>query len=983
LTSTPWGRVKLKPGRIALSGFWLLAGIAGQFSARADDQLLEEVLVTGTRLARPDFDSASPIVTVTADVFERTGSATTETTLNRYPQFVPTKTGTSNGFSDGESNLNLRGLGPNRTLTLVQGRRLTPVNGDGEVDVNVIPPALIERAEILTGGASAVYGSDAVAGVVNLPLRREFDGAQLAASGVQTDHGDGQEYDVSLTAGTRFAEGRGSVMGYVAYYDRAQVNQTARSFAPANLLYVGPGNGIAGPGRAYVGVGSGIIEEGIATIDEENLYDSEVFWRLFARYGYPSGTVPQRGNAIGFNTDGTVFTTGNFSPDSVANFRGQGDPVTSNSFTHQYNFAPYVALQMPLTRTSAYTAVNFDLNENLELYADGIYADYTVNSQFAPVPLFDVRMPPTNPFIPQDFRRLLDSRPDPDAPFDFWKRVTVLGPRVIENNYDMHQLAVGVRGRLPGDWVVDAYAQYGASSQWKYLTGNISRSKVEELTFAPDGGVAICGGFDIFGLDSVEPGCAAYVGVNAGISADVRQAIAEVWARGVPLALPAGELRMALGVQYRKEEYEYRADDALRKVLPDGGADISGIALGENIDAEDHNIDMYVEAAIPLLADLPGVQSLETVLGLRRSDYASAGHTETWKAELLYQPVTALRLRGSYQRAVRVPSMNELFQPTTSDIRVFVPGEPCSVNSLERDGPDRQQVEALCIQQGVPAQALPDFFSDRIPTTVSGNPDLAPEVGETLTAGVIVRPGFEQPWLRELQFTIDWYQIEIENSVEYVDAVTAVANCFDRRYNANYAATNYWCTLFGRDPDGNLINGIDTFRNLAITATSGVDFQLGWQIPAGPGGLQVGWYVSWLAEDEFQPNRDSPTERSVGTIGGFGGARPEWKSLMDLRYAWGKLELGAAWQYIASTRDTSRTRFKTEDHVVPNQDYFNLDASYTFDDGWFNGSTVHVGVVNLTDELPPVFPEWVAYNTDPSQYDVLGRRYFVSLALRF
>jgi outer membrane receptor protein involved in Fe transport len=976
--------LNVKPGRIALSGFWLLAGIASQFSARADDQLLEEIVVTGTRLPRPDFDSASPIVTVTAEAFERTGSATTETTLNRYPQFVPTKTSTSNAFSEGESSLNLRGLGAQRTLTLVGGRRLTPVNGDGEVDVNVIPPALIQRAEILTGGGSAVYGSDAIAGVVNLPLRREFDGAELGVSAVQTDHGDGQEYNVSLTAGTRFAEGRGSVMGYVAYYDRAQVYANSRSFYPADLLYVGPGRGVAGPGQAYIGSTSDWIEEGVAWPDQENLYDPEVFWRLFAHYGYPSGTVPQPGNPIGFNTDGTLFTTGNYTPDSVANFRGQADPLTLSSFKYQWNYTPYIALQMPLTRTSAYAAVNFDLNENLELYADGIYADYTVSNVFSPVPLEQVYMPPTNPFIPQDFRRLLDSRPDPDARFPFGKRMTVLGQRLQENNYDMHQLAVGVRGILPGDWVVDGYVQFGASRQWKYQTGGISRSRVEELTFAPDGGVAICGGFDIFGLDSVEPRCAAYVGVNAGISADVRQTVAEVWARGVPLVLPAGELHLALGVQYREDEYKYHVDDALRKLLPDEGTDVIGFGFGQEMDAEERVTDMYVEAAIPLLADLPGVQSLETVLGFRRSEYASAPPVDTWKAELLYQPVTALRLRGSYQRAIRVPSMNELYQPPVSSLAFFFPGEPCSENSAERRGPDRQEVEALCIAQGVPAEALPDFFSDTMPTTASGNPDLLAEVGETLTAGVIVRPGFEQPWLRELQFTVDWYQIEIENSITGVDAVTAVRNCFDPNYNANFSATNYWCTLFGRDPSrGFLIDGIDTVRNFAITATSGVDFQLDWQIPAGPGGLHVGWYVSWLAEDEFQPHGDSPLAQSVGTVGGFGEARPEWKWLMDLRYAWGQLELGAGWQYIDSILDTSRSRFKREDHVVPHQDYFNVDASYTFDDGWFNGSSVHVGVVNLTDASPPVFPGWVFYNTDPSQYDVLGRRYFVSLALRF
>jgi hypothetical protein len=229
--------------------------------------------------------------------------------------------------------------------------------------------------------------------------------------------------------------------------------------------------------------------------------------------------------------------------------------------------------------------------------------------------------------------------------------MTVLGPRVQENNYDMHQLTVGVRALLPGDWVADAYVQYGASRQWKYQTGGISRSRVEELTLAPDGGVAICGGFDIFGIDSVGQRCADYVRVDAGISADVRQTIAEVWARGAPLALPAGELHLALGVQYRENEYKYHVDDALRKLLPDEGTDVIGFGFGQEMDAEDRVTDIYVEAAIPLLADLPGVQSLETVLGFRRSEYASAPPVDTWKAELLYQPVTALRLRGSYQRA--------------------------------------------------------------------------------------------------------------------------------------------------------------------------------------------------------------------------------------------------------------------------------------------------------------------------------------------
>ena len=992
------GGVNVGPIRIALCGFWLtLAGITCQYSARADDgQSLEEIVVTGTRIARPGFDAASPIVAVLAAVFERTASGTAETTLNRYPQFVPGHTGTSNnsgGYSEGQASLNLRGLGENRTLTLVDGRRLVPVNGNGETDLNVIPPALIERVEIVTGGASAVYGSDAVAGVVNFRLRRDFDGVELGGRWGQTDRGDGEEYDISLTAGTGFADGRGSIVGYVGYYDRTQINQPARDFSRAPLFFVGPGNGDTGPGNAYVSDGSAATEEGAAFLGGRNAADSTVFDALFAEYGYPAGTVPQTDNLLlGFNDDGTLFTMGNFEPDSVANFRGQGDPLTSNSFVHRYNSANFVALQMPLKRTSAYASANFDLTDDLELYAEGIYADYTVNTQVAPVPLQDVFMPASNPLIPPDLKRLLDSRPPDrrDEPFAFLKRLTVNGPRLQENNYDMHQLTAGARGRLPGDWDFDVYAQYGASSQWKHQTGNVSRSRVEELTFAPDGGVAICGGFNPFGVGSVLPECADYIAVDAGIDADVRQMIAEFSARGAPIELPAGELRMAIGVQYRKDEYQYRADEALRRNHADGGADIIGFEAATDIDADDHNTDMYVEAAIPLLADRPGVESLETVLGFRHSDYASAGGVDAWKAELLYQPATTVRLRGSYQRAVRVPSIFELFLPGTQGFAFVFRAEPCSADSEPRNpdpliGPNRQQVEALCIAQGVPAELLPDFIEDGIVTTVVGNPDLDPETADTLTTGIVVRPGFESPWFRDLQFTIDWYRIEIEDAVKFINTLTAVDSCFDPTFNPGFAADNYWCTLFGRDSaTGEIVNAVDTNRNLATEKTSGVDFQLDWRLPVGPGELGVGWYVGWVDEYEVQTTSDVPAEQFAGTIGGFAGSYPEWKWLMDLRYAWRDLEVGLAWRYVDSTVDTSRFDiFKTTDVTVPHRNYFDLDAGYTFEDGWFDGLTIRAGVENLTDEQPPIIPNWAAANTDPSQFDVLGRRYFVTLALRF
>ncbi len=986
-----WGW-HVQRARIPLSGICFFIGIACPLAAIAQEQPqpLEEVVVTGTRIARPNLDSASPIVAVQAAEFQRTSSGTAETTLNQYPQFVPAYTGTSNNqgnlnaYSEGRAGLNLRGLGDNRTLTLVDGRRLTPVNANGETDLNVIPPALIESVEVVTGGASAVYGSDAIAGVVNFRLRHQFDGVEFGGRFGQTDRGDGEEYEVSLTGGTAFADGRGSFIGAIGYYDRSQINQTARKFSRAPLFYIGPNEGFTGPENAYIGFGSSFTEEGIAFLSGENHPDPAVQDELFASYGYPVGSVPQ-GQDVGFNTDGTLFTTGSFEPDSVANFRGQGDPLTSNSFFHTYNYNNYVALQMPLTRSSAYASATFALTDELELYATGLHADYTVNTQLAPVPLQSVFMPPTNPFIPADLKMLLDSRVlDPDAPFEFGKRLTVRGPRIHENNYYMNQFVAGVRGGLSGGWDFDAYLQYGTSSQWKYQTGNVSRSRVEELTFASDGGVSICGGFNPFGLGSVSSACADYIGLDAGVDADVQQWIGEATVRGSPVTLPAGALRMAIGVQYRNDEYRYHADDTLRTILGDGLPDIVGFEAADDINADDHNTDLYVEAAIPLLADRPGVESLETVLGYRYSDYASAGGVDTWKAELLYRPADAIRLRASYQRAVRVPSIFELFLPgTASDVELFAP-EPCSVDSNERNGDDAPQVEALCIAQGMPAALLPDYTSRSFATTVGGNPDLGPEKADTVTAGLVVRPNFESAWIRDLQFTIDWYRIEIDDVVTFVDAVSAVRNCYDPVYNPTFAADNFWCALFGRDSgSGEIVDAVETNWNLATQTTSGIDLQLDWSLPVGPGALAIGWYVGWLDEFSTQTTSNLPANQFGGTIGGFAGSYPEWKWLASLRHTLNDFDVGVGWQYVGSTVDTSRF-FKTTDVAVPHKDYFKIDAGYSIHDGgWLNGLTIRAGIENLTDESPPIFPLAPNANTDPSQFDVLGRRYFVTLALQF
>ena len=823
-----------------LGGVLLIGLCACATSTLGQEAELEQVFVTGSRIARPDFDSASPIVSVTRELFERTGSSTVETALNTLPQFVPAYTSTSNNPGNGgQANVQLRGLGTTSTLVLIDGKRLIPANGTGVVDLNIIPGSLIESVEIITGGASAVYGSDAVAGVVNFRLKKEFDGVELDAQWGQTDRSDGTDYGGGVTAGLDFADGRGSVLGYVGYAERESILAGQRDFSRYALRYAGPDAGGVGPGGAFLPRGNPFIEEGAAF---DVVADQTPFEGLFATYGYPAGSVPYQ-TEFGFNTDGTVFTQGDGTPGSVANFRGEIDPLFFNDRFYSYNFAPVNYLQLPLERVSVFVRAGFEFSEAAELYAQGLYADYTADMQLAPTAtFFGVLMPPTNPFIPPDLQLLLDSREDPSADVVLGKRMSELGPRISSVQYDVYQATLGLRGQVFDGWSYDAYLQIGANDQTDTQSGNALTSRIEELTFAPDGGEAICGGFNPFGLGSISAECAAYIAVDGTNRAGVDQTILEASLSGPLLELPAGELRAAFGVFYKKDEYFYSADPVATVFLPDGRPDIIGFNASDDIEGEDDNTDLYVEASIPLLADRPGVRSLEAVVGYRYSDYASAGGADAYKAELLYRPVDALRLRSSYQHAVRAPSVYELYLPQLSVPQFSSsdegPLDPCEADSAERNGPDQAQVEALCLAQGFPPELLPDYDNrfDVARGFAGGNPDLDPETADTLTVGVVLTSPFASRWLDRLQVSLDWYRIEIDEAIVTVVADEFISRCFDRTFNPAFEVSNQWCGMFSRNPtSGDIVDAYEILRNSEGLRTSGVDLQLDWRFDLGAG----------------------------------------------------------------------------------------------------------------------------------------------------
>jgi outer membrane receptor protein involved in Fe transport len=313
-------------------------------------------------------------------------------------------------------------------------------------------------------------------------------------------------------------------------------------------------------------------------------------------------------------------------------------------------------------------------------------------------------------------------------------------------------------------------------------------------------------------------------------------------------------------------------------------------------------------------------------------------------------------------------------------------GEPCSASSDQRNGPNKAQVEALCLEQGVPAALLPGFQDQDgiFPGFAGGNPDLESEQADSLTLGVVLSSWFENPWFASLQVAVDWYRIEIEDAIAFLGGEIFVPGCYDPAFNPTFSPQHPFCTFFSRDPaTGEMQDVMNLNRNVAGTETSGVDLQVDWRVPLGPGTLGVNALFSWLDYLDVVFVEGSEAQLYAGTVGEFARSSPEWKGSLSLDYQWRDFGLAMNWRYIDSMTRLGLLPSDPETFPVPSYDYVDLIFSYEVAEGLLSGLSLNLGVENLGDEDPPLFPSPIAANTDPSQYDVLGRRYFLNMRYRF
>ena len=955
-------------------------------SAPATADKLDEITVVGSRIVRKDYQATSPVVTVSEDTFKLSGEPQIEVVLNTLPQLVPSITTTSNNPSNGgQSNVDLRGLGTVRTLVLVDGARTTPSNVNGVVDLNTIPAALIDGIEILTGGSSSAYGSDAIAGVVNVKLKRSFNGIEIRAQQGMTGESDGQSTVFDAVMGGNFADERGNAVVTLSYDDREAVLAGARPF------------GIYAKGPLLTPSGSGTIPEG--RVDwGTNAPTQAALNTVFSGYGSPANSVaPAR--AIGFNSDGSLFSLGG-GTQVVQNFDGNKDDPGYNPAAYSYNFGPLNYLQLPLTRKQISGFARYDvIPEVAEVYTRLGFTTYHSDQQLAATPVtcaagaLGCTVPVTNAAIPADLRTLLQSRTNATANFGFTKRTTDVGERIQENSYDVTQGILGFRGKLPNDWHWDVYGSWGEGKGLQLQEGNVSRQKLQAAlnnaaVYASNG----CPLFNPFGEGNLTEACGNAIVIKTTNVLETTQSDLVGSITGDIVEMPAGALQFAAGVEFRKNTANFRPDSYL------ASGDVVGFNASQPVKGEISSNEYFAELDVPLLKEIPMVHALGLELGYRFSDYNLSKSTDTYKAALKWDPVDSLTVRASYNRAIRAPNILELYLPLQENFPQYT--DPCNATGAFRKGASAAQVVALCAQQGIPAANLAGFAQPNAQarSIIGGDPNLDPETADTFTAGLVWNSKLQSAWGSNLQVSVDYFDYKINDIISSLTTNSVVGRCFNQLdSNPTFDPNNRFCQQFTRDANNFGVTGVQTpSTNLSAFKLSGVDLSVDWKVPltvvgasedAGELGFKL-LATNTLAVEQQETSIDPfiPREGTIGQT--VGSAYPEWKAVLATSYGFSKFLVRYNLRWISPMDAVNNDAVLSAPTVglkphVPNYFYHDITARWTPTEMW----EVQLGINNIADKAPPTYTTdaqvGIQSNTDPSTYDVLGRRAFLTVTMTF
>jgi len=698
-----------------------------------------EIVVTGSRIARRDFKSESPISTINSAAIAAAGQPSLDRVIGEMPQFEAAQGASevgdvqgSVGFGGGASYSDLRGIGRNRSLVLMDGRRLMPSTPDGSIDLNTIPTAMIDSVEIITGGASATYGSDAVAGVANFKLKQNFSGLELNADYGASTHGDGQTTQISGIVGGKFDGGRGHMMLAFEYSNRQAVSGSQRSFfTQPTVRFLGrPAEGIIFKG----GFGNGSNAPSVAAVNA-------------VLAGYP-GTTPITGatytGAIGVNSaDGTIFTSAAGSANCAQNYKGAGAVtgaiVSPDCTTAGVVLGNYFAVQVPLTKYNVFAKGDYEFNSHLTGYAQFNFSESLALDQTSPGSTktgtgpIELVVPVSNPYIQANpaLLSIINSAYGGAAPATAKVYESKLmfgwGNRVQNFKYDVWQGLAGLKGDIPGTKLTwDVYASFGRSNYSSTATGDISLAAInnvlatETATTGPGGCT-----WNPFGYQAVSAACLAYAGRTDNTTNVMSSKNVEASLQGPLFELPGGDAKFAVGADYRQSSYSYHPDNIFV------AADTLSYGSDTASSGSQNVKELFGELLLPFLRDQSFAKDLSLDLGYRYSKYNTFSGKSTWKADVSWAPIKEVRFRGGYSVAIRAPSLADLYVGQSTGFVAIGGGDPCNANSSFRTGANATQVTAICSSQSAAAGGGSTSLSNTVAVQSGGSSLLQPENAKT------------------------------------------------------------------------------------------------------------------------------------------------------------------------------------------------------------------------------------------------------------
>lgn len=986
-------RTKVNSGALVAMGAVLTASALPALAQTTTDR----VEVTGSRILSVGADSPSPLQILTAEDIAKSGATNIQELLLKNPTLgTPGFSRTNSNFSTasaGVASVDLRNLGSDRTLLLVNGRRyVAGIPGSATVDLNTIPTDFIERVEILTGGSSATYGSDAVAGVVNIILKRNFEGIVFDVSVGESEKGDDKKRKASITLGSNSANGKGNVMAHFAYSSQGAVYSKDRAGGELDSASTGA----------------------LVTSDYRDLFKvTTPFFSSFSPQGRflpntgttGSRTFDRAGNVIPFSTNGPA-----------------GDGVGATGFNRQ----EFRTLAIPTERFLFSGKGDYAYAEDHSVFIEGTYASTKTKTRLEPFPLDSVQIYPVlgasrgrapaealvngvvvrNPVVPDGIYNLLrDTDGDGLKDYAFTRRLSEVGSRGNTADRGTFRVATGLKGSFLKTWDYEVFASYGSTTESQVSSGQVNvlnfRNALNSIPDANDVNgngnrtEAICADansraqgclpLNLFGFNSISPGALAYVTAPGLLATFTSQKNLAASVSGEAFSLPAGPLSVAAGVEYR-EEFSRSEFDPLQQ---------AGLNAGNAIPRTEGKFDVkeiFFEARIPLLKNLPFAKLLSATAAVRSGDYSTVGSVTSWNGGVEWAPISDIKFRATQAVSTRAPNIGELYSPASQTFPTGL-SDPCSGVTATSSTPASANcradagVAANIAANGKFTLTQPD--NQGISGFDTGNPNLRQEKGTSTTFGLVVTPS-SIPMLKNTSFTLDYFRIKVDDAIQAPPRQFILDQC--------YSGDPFFCQFITRrqatagvNSAGSLsfINAVQ--RNSGGLFTEGIDLTASYADKVGPGRLNTRLSWTHLMKGYRVPSPGAERDPFAGEVGAA-----KDKAALTLGYSFGPFGINTVTTYIAKSAldntflagfgtnpadENDTTSLPPGSVTVPAKFYTDLQLSYTHGKARF-----YFGVDNVFDTKAPLIPSGIPGNitgstTASDVYDAIGRRFYFGVRL--